>query len=114
MGSGSAIDASALGRNVAVEGEESWRWMHEDPRLAELVSFVSSLTSRPVRVKVHRDHEEGFEEFQIRVKAGGELKEFEGEWDSIVDEAARRFPPDPLEKAAIIYDWRRSGVISTC
>ncbi|BBE42430.1 hypothetical protein [Conexivisphaera calida] len=112
MGTGSTVDASALGRNV-VEDEEAWRLMCEDPRLAELVSFVASRTSRQVRVKVYRDHEEGFEEFQVRVKAGGELEEFEGEWDSIVDEAARKFPTDLMEKAAIIYDWRRSGAIST-
>ncbi|MGC8696581.1 MAG: hypothetical protein ACP5UD_09290 [Conexivisphaera sp.] len=105
MCAGSAADASALGRNVAVEDEEAWRWIREDPRLADLVSFVASRTSRPVRVRVYRDHEEGFEEFQVRVRAGGELEDFEGEWGSMVDEAARRFPPDLLEKAAIIYDW---------
>ena len=88
---------------IKVADEKVYRWLIDDPRLNDLINFVASQTSRPIKLEIYHDYEENFEELHIVVETKEELEKYIDEWKRISKEVAEKFPLDLRIKAGVLY-----------
>ncbi len=90
-------------KNIKVADEKVCRWLADDPRLIDLICFVASYTSKPLRLEIYHDYEENFEELHIVVETDEELEDYIDEWKMLTEELVGRFPRDLRAKVGVLY-----------